>query len=168
MKRRTAARHAAAKIGGQTNPGNPTLDLSSLVDIAFLLLIYFLVTSTLDPKEADLGFSMVPPPGIPKDTSKNFFIPEPNRLKVLADGSVYLNEELVEPGQPDSRKMPALVTRLKELKYLEDSLRRVDGFNLVPVTLAADDSVKGQRFMDVMDALTESGIGSVMLEGFTE
>lgn len=30
------------------------LDISSLIDVSFLLLIYFLVTSTLDPREGDL------------------------------------------------------------------------------------------------------------------
>ena len=36
----------------------PVLDMSSLIDVSFLLLIYFLVTSTLDPKEADLGMKL--------------------------------------------------------------------------------------------------------------
>ena len=34
---------------------DPELDISSLVDVAFLLLIYFLVTSTLRPDETDLS-----------------------------------------------------------------------------------------------------------------
>lgn len=168
MKRRTATRHAAttARMGSESDSGNPTLDLSSLVDIAFLLLIYFLVTSSLDPKEADLGFSMMPHPSV--KVSDNVPVPDPIHLALRADGSVFLEDELVEPGQPDSRKMPALVTRLKELRFLEQSLRLSDPSKSVQILLAADDQVKGQRFMDVMDALTESGIGSVTLEGFTE
>ncbi|QQL43946.1 biopolymer transporter ExbD [Sulfuriroseicoccus oceanibius] len=36
----------------------PGLDISSLIDVSFLLLIYFLVTTTLKPKEVDLGFRL--------------------------------------------------------------------------------------------------------------
>ena len=42
---------------------DPELDISSLVDVAFLLLIYFLVTSTLRPDETDL--SIVLPSQVP-------------------------------------------------------------------------------------------------------
>ena len=36
----------------------PELDISSLIDVCFLLLIYFLVTSTITPREQDLGMSL--------------------------------------------------------------------------------------------------------------
>ena len=44
---------------------DPELDISSLVDVAFLLLIYFLVTSTLKKDETDL--SIILPTSIPTD-----------------------------------------------------------------------------------------------------
>jgi len=31
-------------------PDEPTLDISSLIDVCFLLLIYFLVTTTIQPR----------------------------------------------------------------------------------------------------------------------
>jgi biopolymer transport protein ExbD len=34
------------------------LDISSLIDVCFLLLIYFLVTSTIKPRETDLGMAL--------------------------------------------------------------------------------------------------------------
>jgi hypothetical protein len=36
----------------------PALDISSLIDVCFLLLIYFLVTSTITPRETDLGMAL--------------------------------------------------------------------------------------------------------------
>ena len=37
---------------------DPVLDMSPMIDMSFLLLIYFLVTSTLEPTEADLAMTM--------------------------------------------------------------------------------------------------------------
>jgi len=34
---------------------DPQLDMSPMIDMSFLLLVYFLVTSTLEPTEADLA-----------------------------------------------------------------------------------------------------------------
>lgn len=46
------------KHNGEKSTGS-MLDVSSLIDVCFLLLIYFLVTSTILPPESDLG--MKPP-----------------------------------------------------------------------------------------------------------
>ena len=40
---------------------DPALDISSLIDVCFLLLIYFLVTSTITPRETDLGMALPSP-----------------------------------------------------------------------------------------------------------
>ena len=39
----------------------PSMNISPLIDVAFLLLIYFLVTTTLEPQEADLSLLL---PGV--------------------------------------------------------------------------------------------------------
>ena len=46
------ARHKKSIVQDE---GNPELDISSLIDVCFLLLIYFIVTSTITPREQDLG-----------------------------------------------------------------------------------------------------------------
>ena len=61
----------------------PELDISSLIDVSFLLLIYFLVTSTLKKKETDL--SIVLPTQVPTDNPDPI---DPIAIKVETDGSI--------------------------------------------------------------------------------
>jgi biopolymer transport protein ExbD len=49
------ARHRKYEAEEDAEPG---LDISSLIDVCFLLLIYFLVTSTITPRESDLGMAL--------------------------------------------------------------------------------------------------------------
>ena len=67
---------------------DPELDISSLVDVAFLLLIYFLVTSTLRPDETDL--SIVLPSQVPNENPLDI---DPIAIVIGPDGSVTYNEE---------------------------------------------------------------------------
>ncbi|MEM0970053.1 MAG: biopolymer transporter ExbD, partial [Verrucomicrobiota bacterium] len=45
----------------------PEADISPMIDVAFLLLIYFLVSTTLQKQEADLSLTL---PGIDSSDSK--------------------------------------------------------------------------------------------------
>ena len=57
----------------------PALDMSSLIDVSFLLLIYFLVTSTLEPRESDLSMEM------PTDSGKASSIQiDPLKIRLTA------------------------------------------------------------------------------------
>ena len=49
------ARHKRQQLEPEEEPA---LDISSLIDVCFLLLIYFLVTSTIKPRESDLGLQL--------------------------------------------------------------------------------------------------------------
>jgi len=67
------------------------IDGSSLADIAFLLLIFFLVVTTID---VDTGIGLVLPP-IPDETTEPPPVRERNLMKILvnAQGMVLINEE---------------------------------------------------------------------------
>ncbi|MEM9283672.1 MAG: biopolymer transporter ExbD [Verrucomicrobiota bacterium] len=139
---------------------DPTLDMSSLIDVSFLLLIYFLVTSTLDPKEADLGMTM------PTSTSSGSTDVEIDQMtvEVNASGHIVLNEEVLDT-DPTNREVPLLLDRLKT--YAE-SAALTDSEPMV--IIAADDAAKGQRFIDVLNALADEGVGidKVTISGFKE
>jgi len=69
----------------------PQTDVSSLVDVSFLLLIFFLVTSTIMKRENDLPMT-IPPPG---QTSA---IPTlPLWIEIAGDGTVSLRSAVVKP-----------------------------------------------------------------------
>jgi len=63
---------------------------SSLADIAFLLLIFFLVTTTID---VDKGIGLVlPPPGDPKEISKKNI----TNLLINKEGKVMLDDQITD------------------------------------------------------------------------
>lgn len=138
---------------------DPELDMSSLIDVSFLLLIYFLVTSTLDPKEADLGMTM--------PTSQSGSAPveiDQMTIEVNNAGHIVLNEEVLDT-DPDSREVPLLLDRLRT--YAESA----NLTNSKPlVVIAADDAAKGQRFIDVLNTLADKSVNitNVTISGFKE
>lgn len=129
--------------------GNVSLDMSPLIDLSFLLLVYFLVTSTLDPRESDLAMTMPDPRG----TSSYDFIGDPIAISVNAAGHVIANEEVLDI-DPDSREMPLLLDRLRS--YAEAA--RLTGSRTQAI-LDVDDAAKGQRFIDVLNALSDPRVG---------
>ena len=136
------------------------LDISSLIDVSFLLLIYFLVASTLDPKEGDLELTMPPPGGSPIATTYDFDVP---LIEVDSKGRVTMEQELLET-ETENRELLTLTDRLST--YVE--AQQLYGKGDAPVVkLEVDDSVSGQRFIDVMNCFAGVGIEDVRLVGFT-
>lgn len=139
----------------QTQPG---LDISSLIDVSFLLLIYFLITSTLDPKEGDLLLSM---PGRPAPGAVADILEEPH-IVVDAAGIVSMGGELLD-SNPDFRELTQLRDRM-EIISEACSVLGVDREFKVKVEF--DDAVSGQRFIDVMNCLAGVGIKKIKLVDF--
>ena len=64
----------------------PELSISPLIDICFLLLIYFLVTTTIKQKERDN--SMALPSAAPSEAQPDI---QPFFIKVSSDGHIFAN-----------------------------------------------------------------------------
>jgi len=139
---------------------DPVLDMSPMIDMSFLLLVYFLVTSTLEPTEADLAMTM---PTSMSDGSSKVEI-DMMTVEVNAAGHVVLNDEVLDT-DPANREVPMLTDRLRT--YVE-SARLTDSEPMV--IIAADDAAKGQRFVDVLNALADPtvNINRVTITGFSE
>jgi len=96
---------------------DPELDISSLVDVAFLLLIYFLVTSTLRPDETDL--SIVLPTQVPTENPDKV---DPVAIVIGPDGKITYDGDAIETsGTKGADRLPELRSRLKEYKQLCDN-----------------------------------------------
>jgi biopolymer transport protein ExbD len=129
----------------------PALDISSLIDVSFLLLIYFLVTSTLEPRESDLSMELPTDSG----TSSNIKI-DPLKIRLTQNGEVSIADQLMV----NDAAMEAELSRYKEL---------TDATGNKPlVIISADDESKQQRFIDLMNALARVDITTVTLSGFKE
>ena len=125
------------------------VDISSLIDVSFLLLIYFLTTSTLEPRESDLSMEL------PTDTGKASSIQiDPLKVRLTQGGQISIADQVVA----DDKAMEAELDRYKQL---------TDATNKKPlVIVSADDEAKQQRFIDLMNALARVGITTVTLSGF--
>lgn len=141
-------------------PPDLQMDMSSMIDMSFLLLIYFLVTSTLEPIEGDLAMTM---PSKSSDGGAQVEI-DMATVKVNPAGHVELNDEVLDT-DASVREVPMLVDRLRS--YVEAA--RLTGSDPM-VIIAADDAAKGQRFVDVLNALADPNvnISKVTITGFSE
>ena len=136
----------------------PGLDMSSMIDVSFLLLSYFLVTQTLDPKEADLGMTL---PTTESSSASEVEIDQMT-IAVNAAGTIVVDEQTLDE-DVNSRTLPLLDEKLKQYKDAAD----LTGSQPV-VVVAADDESLGQRFIDVLNALAKVKIHNVTITGFSE
>lgn len=98
------------KQGFVPEDDEPELDISSLIDVCFLLLIYFMVTATIQPRESDLGLTLPSPSA---STPSSTF--DPMLIEVKNDGSVVVNKEEqldIAASTGDKRRLPLLEARL--------------------------------------------------------
>ena len=119
--------------------------VSPLIDIIFLLIIYFMVTTSLIRKEADLAFSLPSP-----DFIIDLNLPVDVQIEIVADGSVTV-EGLQLPGE--DRTLTALSRQLAGLKKVADLQR-----SKLSVTIIPHRETIHRRVIDVMDACRNAGV----------
>ena len=138
----------------------PALNISSLIDVCFLLLIYFIVTTQIVKKEQEIS-SNIPTP--PHHTNP----PEiaPLDLLIEANGHVSIKNEtgLIELIESDHsmRELPNLSGRLRIYR----SAALISGQNPV-VKLEVHEDTKQQRVTDVLNALAGEKIDDITFVGF--
>ena len=132
------------------NGEDEEFQMAPMIDIVFLLLIYFIMTTSLIKEEADLGMQL---PGRVKQ-AQAVKMPDEQIIEVRADGQIVLNGQAFD--HIDSRTMPELTSTLLRFKASAD----LTGTPAM-VTIQADNDSIQQRVVDVMDACAEAGIRSV-------
>ncbi len=138
----------------QVEDEEPTMDISSLIDVCFLLLIYFLVaTSLVQEKKLDMAM-----PG--STVSGEQAQIEPALIRVLKDGTIYwgASNDLKIDEDMNNHNLPELVTQLETKKQEASTV----GTKPV-VQLWVEGDVPHQRVVDVINALSQAGISTVAL-----
>ncbi|MGJ8676770.1 MAG: ExbD/TolR family protein [Akkermansiaceae bacterium] len=132
----------------------PGLDISSLIDVCFLLLIYFLVTTTIQPREQDLRMSL--PAAAPASEPSPL---APMFIKIDPAGRIFINtgpaQEMVESDN-DNRRLPDLSSRL--FSYVATAKA---GAQEPLVQVSVDGEVEQQRVIDVLNCLAGAEIAKV-------
>jgi len=123
------------------------INASSMADIAFLLLIFFLVTTTID---MDKGIPMILPErgGEIKINPKNIA-----KILVNSEGAVLYDNRIVE----DMELTDLLETRLKETGL--DS----DGKPRLIVSIKTDRATEYERYINILDLVKEAGATKISI-----
>ena len=127
---------------------DPKLDISSLIDVCFLLLIYFIVATSLI-QERKLDMSM---PG--QSMGENASQIEPALIRIIKDGTIYW-------GKDNSLMIDNDMNNVQQLEAKKQEASAVGTKPVVQLWVEGD--VPHQRVIDVMNALTEAGITTVAL-----
>lgn len=126
------------------------LQIAPMIDCVFLLLIYFLVTSSLRPEEADLGITL---PGVLSQATV-LEMPDEQIVEIDATGRIVLNNTVY--GVEAGNELPDLVATLVRYRKAAAAAR-----TKALITIQADDESLHQRAVDVMNACAAAGIKHV-------
>ncbi|RFC46249.1 MAG: biopolymer transport protein ExbD [Verrucomicrobia bacterium] len=130
------------------------MQIAPLIDVCFLLLFFYILTSKPVQPEADLGVNL---PGTVSQ-EETLELPDEQRVEILESGHIVLNEEILEP--PESTELPRL--RAVLARY-EESTRANKAKALI--TLDAADQARHQRIIDVLNVCAQVGITQVTFAG---
>ena len=157
------ARHRKLQTEDQEDPKT---EISSMIDCCFLLLIYFLVATSL---VSDKKFDMALPSSSGAPSSSNN---KPFNIKITEDNAVVWEDQSgarvqmagptdfkLRPGDPGYYEERDLAELVGKLAPLND-----DPNNPKPLVLTAAPLAKHQRVMDVMSALTQAKIKAVSVK----
>lgn len=128
----------------------PDLEIAPLIDMVFLLLVYFMVTASLVRSEADLSIRL---PGALAQ-AEAVDMPDEQIVEISEAGRIVLNGR--EFDSAISQDLPELTTMLTKYKQASDL-----GKTEAMITIMADEASKHQRVIDVMNACAAAGIRNV-------
>lgn len=145
------ARHRKYEAAEESNPA---LDISSLIDVCFLLLIYFLVTSTITPRESDLGMQL-PSPNQTVDQPPI----DPLYIRIESNGAIYTGVGAAQQAMDNDVTARDLPLLRGQLDMYASAARAANSKPLVQIN--ADPESTQQRVIDVLNALAGVNINSV-------
>lgn len=126
------------------------VDLTAMIDVVFLLLIYFMVTTTILKQESDIGIRL--PTSVP--SASDAPLPEEHMIDILSDGSVFFNgAPLTEPSE---HQLPELVTLLSNIRQSSERA----GFKTL-ILLNPESTTEQQYIINVLNACLQAEVTSV-------
>jgi biopolymer transport protein ExbD len=120
-------------------------DLTPMIDVVFLMLVFFMVTTELIKQEADLGIQL-PSQAAPASTPE---LPSKHTVDILPDGTVLLNGG--DTGDAPVGELTGLTHMLGGLKASADRLQKK-----TIVTIQADPYSPHYRSIDVLNSCAKA------------
>ena len=128
-----------------------------MIDVCFLLLFFYILTSKPVKPEADM--SMTLPGTVSQEESVD--IPDEQRITIQTNGQIVLNDLSVD--SPQSRDLPALLKTLTRFKESADANK-----SEALITIDAADGCDHQRIVDVLNVCARAGIQGVTFSATAE
>ncbi|MCF7847904.1 MAG: biopolymer transporter ExbD [Kiritimatiellales bacterium] len=125
------------------------LQIAPLIDVVFLLLIYFMVTPALIRKEGDISFML--PANVAAEDMVD--IPVEVLIEITADGTVQVEGMRFSR---DDRNLEDLAMQIRGLRAIAAAQRSPFFVNVMPHKDALH-----RRIIDVMDACAAAGVNSL-------
>lgn len=132
------------------------LQIAPMIDVCFLLLFFYILTSKPVKPEADM--SMTLPGTVAQEESVD--IPDEQRITIQDNGQIVLNDLALD--KPDGKELPALLATLRRFKESSDANK-----SEALITIDVSDNAIHQRVVDVLNACAQAGIGGVTFAGAT-
>ena len=126
------------------------LQIAPMIDVCFLLLFFYILTSKPVKPEADMGMTL--PGTVSQEESVE--IPDEQRISIQEDGQIILNDLPMD--HPQNRDLPALLKTLVRFKETADANK-----SEALVTVDAADGSHHQRIVDVLNVCARAGIQGV-------
>ncbi len=121
-----------------------------MIDMVFLLLVFFMVTAKPIKQESDISLGL--PGTVAAEEAVD--LPDEQRIRIEDDGSVVLNDSVLAPAADTNLKeLVAILQRFKESSEANKSEALV--------TLDAADGTNHQRIVDVLNACARADITGV-------
>lgn len=128
------------KLRNNNSNDKMELQIAPLIDVVFLLLIYFIMAAKLIKKEGDIKFVLPAPP----TNTKNIELPVEARIQIDKDGYVTIDGQVFEP---DDIRLQEMANHLRGLRVMAEGQGSKFFVNVAPTKETLHD-----RVINVMDA----------------
>ena len=140
-------------LAGIEEERGPRLEIASLIDMSFLMLVFFMVAATLQKQEADLNVLL------PGGAAAEMGTVRIERMLITVDdqGTIALNGRALRP-PPGTDLIDELAERLR--RYGAVAKRSATE---PQVLIDCADAASEQRFIDVLGACRRAGIDRISI-----
>jgi biopolymer transport protein ExbD len=129
------------------------MQMGPMIDMVFLLLVFFMVTSKPIKPEADINLGL---PGM-AEQDEPVDLPDEQRILIRANGEVVLNEQTL--GEAKDAKLEKFTETLTRLVKSAEAAK-----SELLVTLSPEDEAIHQRLVDVLNACAQAGATNVTFD----
>lgn len=130
--------------GGVSEDGDVGFQIAPMVDVVFVLLLFFMASAGSQIVEKELNINL--PSGRSADAGG---VPTtPIIIDIFPDGKVQMNNRVYD--NPTSKELPELRA------WLKDTVDRFGGKD--PVIIRPDPNTRHERIMDVLNAASAAGV----------